>query len=122
MYYIGETGRTICKRITEHLYKINYLRKIVNNKNISLTAKKILYNNFLEKCGESSLIYSHFLYNHDLNNDFRFQVFVTNFLFFCLRLETDFILLFKTMTPHGLNSIKSFNLRSLESYVNPPIS
>ena len=122
MYYVGETGRTISKRITEHLYKINYLKKIVNNKNISVIAKKILYNNFLDKCGESSLIYSHSLNNHDLNKDLRFQVFVNNFIFFRLRLETDLILLFKTMTPGGLNSIKSFDLKSLESYLNPPLS
>jgi hypothetical protein len=56
VFYIGETGRAINKRIKEHLYKINYLKRIVNNKNISELAKRILLKNFLNKCGESYFI------------------------------------------------------------------
>jgi hypothetical protein len=55
VFFIGETGRAINKRIKEHVFKINYLKRIVNNKNISDLAKRILLKNFLNKCGESSI-------------------------------------------------------------------
>ena len=121
VFYIGETGRAINKRIKEHLYKINFLKRIVNNKNISELAKRILLKNFLNKCGESSLIYSHFLFGHDLGDSFRFQVFVNNFTFFRLRMETDLIFIFNTLSPTGLNSMRSYRLESLALYDKPPL-
>ncbi len=121
VFYIGETGRAINKRIKEHVYKINYLKRIINNKKISDLAKRILFKNFLNKCGESSFIYSHFLFDHDLEEDFKFQVFVNNFTIFRLRLETDLIFIFNTMNPNGLNSMRSYKLASLEQYDKPPL-
>ena len=90
-------------------------------KNILELAKRILLKNFLNKCGESSFIYSHFLFDHNLGEDFKFQVFVNKFTIFRLRLETDLIFIFNTMNPNGLNSMRSYKLASLEEYDKPPL-
>lgn len=121
MFYVGVTGRAVNFRLKEHLYKINYLKRIANNKNISDLAKRILLKKFLDKCGESSLVYSHFLFNHDLEKDFKFQVFVNNVKIFLLRMETDLMFIFNTMSPFGLNSSKSYKLKSLDLYERPPL-
>ena len=110
LYYIGETSRQISIRIQEHLYKINYCIKL---KNIQDKSK---LKNFFENCNKSVALYKHFMINHNLQEDFSFQVFISNCKYFRLRLETDLILIFNTCIPQGLNSILSNNLESLNSY------
>ena len=111
LYYIGETSRQISIRIQEHLYKINYCIKL---KNIQDKSK---LKNFFENCNKSVALYKHFMINHNLQEDFSFQVFISNCKYFRLRLETDLILIFNTCIPQGLNSILSNNLESLNSYL-----
>ena len=54
--------------------------------------------------------------NHLLENDFSFQVYISNCIFFRLRLETDLIHIFNTIHPNGLNSCISNNLDSINTY------
>ena len=112
-FYIGETSRTITKRMTEHLNKIRYA---INKSN-----DPICLENFLLKCNDSYLLYKHFVFNHNINLDFKFQIFTKNFVFYRNRLETDLMTVFNTFYPNGLNTISSTRINSLENYSIPPL-
>ena len=99
--------------MSEHLNKIKYAIRKSND--------SILLNNFLNKCNDSYILYKHFVFNHNINHDFKFQIFVKDFIFYRNRLETDLMTVFNTFHPNGLNTISSSNLKSLENYSNPPI-
>ena len=113
-FYIGETSRSIGTRIKEH---INNIKKCINNFNLNDSN----FNNFVLKFQHSSYLYKHFASNHSISEHFSFQCFVSNFILYRLRLETDLILLFDNIYPRGLNSIKSTKIFSLESYMHPPL-
>ncbi len=95
--YIGQSSRTASIRINEHIvkikkYKENYKKRITNK-------DKDIYN-------DSEILYNHFKYDdHDFNIHFKFQIICKNIINYRLRLETDLICIFKTTTPHGLNTI-----------------
>ena len=112
-FYIGETGRSISKRLNEHLNKIRYAIKKSNC--------PILLENFLKNSKDCYILYKHFVFNHNVNQDFKFQVFTKNFIYFRNRLETDLMTIFNTYHPNGLNSIASNTLYSLENYPIPPL-
>jgi hypothetical protein len=65
-------------------------------------------------------LYNHYSSDHDLGKDFSFQVFVTDFIFYRLGMETDLIFCSNTQFPLGLN-IKVSNIFSLEKYESPPL-
>ena len=112
-FYVGETGRSISKRMSEHLDKIRYAIKKCDNLD--------LLENFLIKSKDCYLLYKHFIFNHNINNDFKFQVFTKNFVNYRNRLETDLMTIFNTHHPNGLNTISSHSLYSLENYPSPPL-
>ena len=56
------------------------------------------------------------MYDHNLQEDFSFQVYISKCKYYRLRLESDLIIMFNTLKPNGLNSILSNNLISLNSY------
>jgi len=107
-FYIGETSRPIKNRIYEHLTKIKYAIKNKSN--------NLLYKNFIKNNLSSSLIYSHFASNHSIESDFKFQIFLKDIIFYRLRLETDLILIFDTLSPNGLNMSISDSLTSCKTY------
>lgn len=93
----------------EHLYNIKYCIKNKLNNN--------LVDNFLINKPENYYLYKHFSNSdHNINNDVRFQIFISDCILFRLRLETDLIFLFNTLYPNGLNSSISNNLKSLKNY------
>ena len=112
IYYVGETSRNLSKRMTEHLNKIKYGIRRSNDKS--------KLENFLSKCNDSYILYKHFIFNHNINLDFKFQVFVKDFIFYRNRLETDLMIIFDTIYPNGLNTMNSYNLKSIENYSAPP--
>jgi hypothetical protein len=112
-FYVGETGRTVKERFKEHLACIK--------RAIFLKEKDFLaFTKYLESKKDCYHLYNHFSSDHDLGKDFNFQVFVTDFIFYRLRMETDLIFCLNTQFPSGLN-IKVSNLFSLEKYESPPL-
>jgi hypothetical protein len=107
--YIGETGRKINLRLSEHIQRINYCIKYSEN--------TLKMQNFLKNNTKSYILYKHFSKNHNLESDFRFQIFINNCIVFRLRLETDLMHLFNTVFPSGLNHSPSNNISSLVSYI-----
>lgn len=111
--YIGESGRTALKRISEHLYKIKKLKKIKNSLDLS---------NELNKCGDSAFLYRHFINTeHNLIDHFRFQIYIKDIVNYRLRLESDLIHIFNTLNPNGLNTKISNFCYYFESYKNPSL-
>jgi hypothetical protein len=107
-FYIGETSRSIKTRIYEHLTRIKYaIKNKFNN---------LIYKNFIKNNIASSILYSHFASNHCIESDFKFQVFLKDVIFFRLRLESDLILVFNTISPNGLNMTISDSLNSCKTY------
>ena len=112
IFYIGQTSRMINIRIVEHLRKIRKYKKSRSNNDFYLT----------DSDKDQTYLYNHFSDpNHNLDLDFKFQVFVSNFSFHRLRMETDLIYLFNTQYPKGLNTCTNQNLQQLTTYPTPPI-
>ena len=78
-------------------------------------------NLFLQKSNHCQHLYKHFSHDHSIETDFSFQVFYAHYNYYLSRLETDLMLIFNTFFPCGLNTIKSTNLYSLDTYIKPPI-
>ncbi len=106
--YIGQSSRTANIRINEHIvqikkYKKNYEKRIKNKEK--------------DKYIDSEILYNHFKYdNHDFKSHFRFQVICENIINYRLRLETDLIYIFNTVTPYGLNTISNNYDQLFEPY------
>ena len=96
LIYIGESSRTAKIRINEHLSKIRSLRKCLDN-------SESLFNQRIANSQDSVHLYTHFVHNHDLTKDFRFQIYMSNFNNYRLRMETDLMYIFNTIYPSGLN-------------------
>ena len=111
VFYVGQTSRRINIRILEHLNKIRkYIKSKSNNEAYLVESDK-----------DQTYLYNHFSdTSHNLDFDFRFQVFVTNFNFFRLRMETDLIHIFNSQHPNGLNTCTNQNLQLLSNYPTPP--
>lgn len=107
-FYVGETSRSAKVRIKEHLNKIKYFIKLsVNNE---------LFEDKMSTHKDTEILYRHFAVNHNLETDFSFQIFLTNVLYYRLRLENDLILILNTRSPLGLNTMSNLNLYNFESY------
>ena len=112
-FYVGETKRTIKERLSEHISKIK--RSVI----LASTNFEEL-EGFLEKNKDCFYLYQHFSKEHDLKTDLSFQIFVNNFKFFRLRLETDLIFCLQTQYPSGLNRNIS-HLKYINAYIIPPL-
>ena len=113
VFYVGETGRTITARMAEHIYRIKYYSKIINDSELS---KKFFNNNT-----DSFYIYKHFSLNHEIDLDFSFQIFIKDLVHYRERLESDLIYILDCLYPYGLNSKNNYKLNSLNNYYNPPL-
>ena len=101
MFYIGESGRTVMNRITEHL------------RNIKFFTKKIYRS--LSNLDKISEVAVHFNLNeHNLTRDFKFFIFENNVNNSIIRksIETDLINIFKKFDIKILNN-KQPNLNKI---------
>ena len=112
LFYIGQTKRTVNIRIQEHLYLIKTAIKMKNNNSSNFNKRFIDCSHF-----QNRYIYNHFSNNHNLEQDFQFQIFASNIYNYRERLENDLIRLFNTKYPSGLNEMVSNYIQSLDSYV-----
>lgn len=109
-FYVGQTSRSIKVRIKEHLYKIKYFINLF-----------LINCNFEEKLmshKDTEILYRHFASDHNLDQDFKFQVFSTNFVSYRHRLENDLILILNTRSPFGLNTMSDLYINNFEPYSN----
>ena len=113
LFYVGETSRAFKTRFSEHLYRINYLKKSLDDLH-----KIDKFNSNNVNC---KLLYEHFSSDHNLEEDLRFQIFASNIIEFRKRLETDLMYVLNTLHPSGLNSASSFVLNSIKNYQIPPL-
>ena len=113
LFYAGETSRAFKTRFSEHLYRINYLKKSLDDLH-----KIDKFNSNNVNC---KLLYEHFSSDHNLEEDLRFQIFASNIIEFRKRLETDLMYVLNTLHPSGLNSASSFVLNSIKNYQIPPL-
>ena len=105
-FYIGESGRSVKERISEHLSNIKSF-----NKNLL---------NSIIKLNENSLVAQHFNFlGHNLEEDFRFLIFESNVTNTTIRksIETDLINLFKTFHISILNNINKQPKKEKISYL-----
>jgi hypothetical protein len=109
-FYVGQTSRSIKVRIKEHLYKIKYFINL--NLNFGNLEDKISSNK------DTEILYRHFASNHNLEQDFKFQVFSTNVISYRHRLENDLILILNTRSPLGLNTVSDLYINNFEPYLN----
>ena len=111
----------ICKfAITDYFLKNKKGLKILIPSKSSCNSSNCIYFITCLKCNDSYILYKHFIFNHNINLDFKFQVFVKDFIFYRNRLETDLMIIFDTIYPNGLNTMNSYNLKSIENYSAPP--
>ena len=104
MSYIGQSSRSALIRISEHLYKINFYKK---NPNIKTT----------NSYKDSEILYNHFKNaDHDLKSHFKFQVIIKDVFNYRLRLESDLIYIFNSLSPSGLNTQSSDFINNFETY------
>ena len=109
--YIGESKRTALIRLTEHLRKIKYFKNNKNKKDINV---------LLENSNDSVHLYKHFMSDdHNIEDHFRFQIFMSDIIEYRLRLETDLMYIFDTVYPNGLNKSTSKKNLFMHSYKNP---
>ena len=101
--YIGQSSRTALARISEHIKKILKYKKTFCVENEIYNDSEILYNHFKNS-------------DHNMDLHFKFQIISNNIFNYRLRLETDFMYIFNTITPSGLNThSKDFN-NNFETY------
>ena len=102
--YIGQSGRSAFIRIKEHLYKIKKYKKCsTSSESVNYKESEILYNHFKDS-------------DHDLNLHFKFQVICKDIFNYRIRLETDLIYIFNTLSPFGLNTQSADYITCFESY------
>jgi len=67
---------------------------------------------------DTEILYRHFASDHNLDQDFKFQVFSTNIVSYRHRLENDLILILNTRSPFGLNTMSDLYINNFEPYSN----
>ena len=103
--YIGQSSRSSLTRISEHIKKIIKYKK-TNTENINIDGDL-----------NSVYLYNHFKKNdHNFKEHFRFQILYKDIINYRIRLETDFIYIFNTMYPEGLNSNTPDHNNIFETY------
>ena len=111
LIYIGESSRSVSLRIKEHISRINFLKKNKYNNNI---------NEKLKQSKDCVYLYDHFRKeDHNIDNNFRFQVFTVDMISYITRMETDMMYIFNTLHPYGFNTSSIKYTPYLASY-NPP--
>ena len=84
---------------------------------MKLSSNKTLFEDKMSTHKDTEILYRHFALNHNLAEDFSFQIFAINVLHYRIRLENDLILILNTRSPNGLNTQSDLNIFNFEPYI-----